>query len=496
MDIVLASAGEQAAAIRSRRVSSRDLVEAYLERIERLDAVLGAVVTVDVDAARTAADAHDRALRAGEPSGPLHGVPITVKDAFATAGLRTTAGSPDRADLVPEADAVVVARLRRAGAVILGKTNVPEDVTGQETANAQFGRTCNPWDPDRTAGGSSGGAAAAVAAGLSALDVGSDKGGSIRQPAAYCGVYGHFSTHRIVPLRGHLPAVRLDDVDVHPDLTAAGPIARTASDLALVLDLIAGADPLGPPGWRLALPPPAAARPESLRVAVWPTDDAFVVSDAVREGIEAAADALEAAGAAVDRRARPALSLAEAERIAFDLWVAAATGDMDGDTFAALLSEADKTHADDGSRRARRARAAVIRHRDWQRLDADRRRLQRAWAAFFTDVDVLLCPVSPTVAPRHDPEPSEVDSLDRRLERTIPVDGRRQPYLDQMAWNIVVGAARLPSTAVPVGRDADGLPVGAQIVGATHGDRTTIAVAGMLADLSGGFTPPPLALSD
>lgn len=492
-DLLLASAGDQSAAIRAGQISSRELVEGYLERIEQLNPTLNAVVTVDAERARQAADDCDRALGRDRQVGPLHGVPITVKDAFATAGLRTTAGKPDRTDAVPDADAVVVARLRRAGAVVLGKTNVPEDVTGQETANPSFGRTCNPWDTQRTTGGSSGGAAAAVAAALSALDVGSDKGGSIRQPAAYCGVYGHFSTHGMVPLRGHLPAVGLEEIDVHSDLTVAGPIARTASDLALALNVLAGPDPLGLPGWRLELPPPVATRTQDLRVAVWADDECFPVSAAVRDQIISAADALDAAGARVDLAARPGLTLSEAERAAFELWVSAGTADMDDDTFAALLAEAEATDASNDSRRARRARAAVMRHRDWQRLDAERRRVQRTWAAFFSGVDVLLCPISPIVAPCHDPKPAEVDSLDRRLSRTISVDGRPRPYLDQMAWNIVVGAARLPATAVPLGRDADGLPVAAQIVGPTHGDQTTIAVAGMLADVYGGYQPPPLA---
>jgi amidase len=492
-DLLLSPASAQACAIREGRTSSRELVEGCLERIERLNPKLNAVVTVDPDSARRAADDCDRARACGVTAVPLHGVPVTVKDAFATMDLRTTAGSRNRAHLIPNADAVVVARLRAAGAVVLGKTNVPEDVTGQETANALFGRTCNPWDTGRTTGGSSGGAAAAVAAGLSALDVGSDKGGSIRQPAAYCGVYGHYSTHGIVPLRGHLPSIDLHEIDVHGDLTVAGPIARSAADLALALDVLAGPDPLGMPGWRLELPAAVVQHPTDLRVAVWATDDAFPTCAAVRERIESAADALQAAGARVDRRARPDLSLVEAERVAFALWVAAGASDLDDDAFANLLVQAEATDPADDSRAARRVRAVTARHRDWQRLDAERRRLQRAWAAFFADIDVLLCPVSPVVAPLHDPEPAKVDSIDRRLQRTITVDGQQRPYLDQLVWNIVVGSARLPATVIPLGLDSDGLPIGAQIVGPAHGDRTTIAVAGILAEFCGGYQPPPCA---
>ncbi len=202
------------------------------------------MVTLDANGARWRADELDRRLAREGPVGLLHGVPLTLKDCWATAGIRTTAGSPEMADCVPDADAEVVARLRSVGAIVMGKTNVPEQVTSQETGNPLFGRTCNPWDPDRTPGGSSGGAAAAVAAGLSPLEVGSDSGGSIREPAHCCGVYGHFSTSGLVPLAGHLPSVPVDDIGADQDLMVAGPLARSASDLALAMQVRAGVAPL------------------------------------------------------------------------------------------------------------------------------------------------------------------------------------------------------------------------------------------------------------
>lgn len=491
-DLLLAPATRQLAALRAGTVTSRELVEATLERIGRHDAVLRAFALVDEDGARRAADACDAARRRTPRLGPLHGLPVAVKDAWATEGLRTAAGSAARAGVVPARDAPVVARLRAAGAIVLGKTNVPEDVTGQETANQLVGRTCNPWDTTRTTGGSSGGAAAAVATGMAALDVGSDKGGSIRQPAAYCGVYGHVATRGTVPLRGHLPSVAVDDVHPTADLVGAGPLARSAGDLALALDVLAGPDPLGRPGWSLALPPARAERVEDLRVAVWADDAALPVSDAVRLAIDEAATALEDAGAAVDRRARPELDPAGAERLAFALWVADASSDLDEEELARLRKEVDAAVPDDRSRRAARARAATMPHARWLQLDARRRALQRSWAAFFGDVDVLLCPVVPTTAPHHDPDVDGIASLDHRLARTIDVDGRARPYLDQMSWSILTGSVELPATAVPLGLGPDGLPVGAQLVGPSHGDRTTIAAAGFLERLVGRQPHPPL----
>jgi amidase len=479
--LAFAPATRLAALIRAGEVSSRALVERYLERIAAHDEVLNAVVTVDADGALRRAGECDAAVRRGDDVGPLHGVPMTVKDAFETAGIRTTSGSREYADHVPDGNALAVQRLLDAGVVLLGKTNLPEFVTGQETANAVFGRTNNPWDVERTTGGSSGGAAAALAAGLTALELGSDSGGSIRQPASYCGVYGHFPTQGIVPVRGHLPQVPRDAVDVHVDLMAVGPLARAAEDLAVALDVLAGPDAYGAPAWRLDLPAP---RPDPLRVAAWFDDDDFPVDDEVRAVLEEAADGL---GVPVDRRARPAFELVEAERVAFDLWVASSSQRTGDEQFARLLAEADALPDDDDRRGARRARAETMRHRGWLRLDAHRRRLQRAWEDFFTDVDVLLCPVSPVVAFPHDPQPAQVDSVEHRLEQTITVNGRTRPYLDQLVWNIVVGMARLPATVAPVGLSRSGLPVGVQIVGRTFADRTTIEVARRV----GRFTPPP-----
>jgi amidase len=472
-------------------VSSRELLDAHLDRIDRLDGALGAVVTLDAERARAAADELDRRRAGGESAGRLHGLPMTLKDCWATEGLRTTAGAVDLADQVPAADAVVTARLRAAGAVIFGKTNLPEGVTGQETANELFGRTLNPWDPERTPGGSSGGAAAAVAAGLVPLEVGSDSGGSIRQPAHLCGVYGHFPTHGLVPLRGHLPSLPVGDVGADVDCMGAGPIARSAADLDLALGVLAGPDGNDAAGMRLHLPPATVAVPADLRVAVWPADPALPVARNVRDRLGAAADALADAGAAVVED-RPAVASDVLREVAFTLWVSSTAQGEDEQEHERLVAEAEAAGGGTvGDLTALRARGQAIRHRDWQLVDAERRRVERAWAEVFERADVVLCPVSPVAALRHDPDPSAVDSVDHRLARTIEVDGTEQPYLEQIMWNVVVGMARIPSTVAPVGLTPADLPVGVQVVGPRFADRTTIAVAGMVGDLCGGFRPPP-----
>lgn len=489
-DVAFADATEIARLIAGGTISSREAVEVYLARIEQFNEPINAVVTLDEERALRIAHERDQAVAAGESLGPLHGVPMTVKDAFETAGMRTTAGLPDHAEHVPRADAAAVARLVDAGAVIMGKTNLPPGVTGQETANELFGRTNNPWDLERTSGASSGGAAAALAAGLTALELGSDSGGSIRQPASYCGVYGHFPTQGLVPSRGHIPQVENHEIDVHIDLMSVGPMARSARDLALAMDVLAGPDVYGCRAWRLGLPPPPASVGD-IRVGAWLDDDNYPVDAEVYERLEATAAALEAEGVPVDRAARPRFRLAEAEEVAFALWVSSASQRNSDEDDAEMRRRAERFDDVDDGRAARRARAEVMSHREWLLLDAERRRLQRHWEELFTTVDILLCPVTPVVAFEHDARPDLVADVDHRIARTIDVNGQPRPYLDQLVWTTLVGMARLPSTVAPTGLGSSGLPAGVQIVGPALNDRTTIAAAEYLAQIVGGFTPPP-----
>src|SRR5262245_32204180 len=295
-DIVMRPAHELAVALRRREVSSRELLDCYLERVERLNPLLNAVVTLDTDGAHRAADTTDVALARGDAVGPLHGVPMTVKDCYDTAGMRTTCGL-EAWDHVPERDAEAVRRLRAAGAVIFGKTNTPTLTGDWQTFNPIFGTTNNPWDTTRSAGGSSGGPAAALAAGLTALELGSDIAGSIRVPSNWCGTCGHKPSWGVVPQRGHLPPPPGALAD--RDLNVVGPMARDVDDLELALDILAGADGHQATGWRLELPAARAKALSELRLAVWLDDPAYPVEDDVRGVLESAVTAVRQGGARI-----------------------------------------------------------------------------------------------------------------------------------------------------------------------------------------------------
>ncbi len=481
-DLALRPATELVAALRTGAVGSRELLDLYLARVERLNPALNAVVTLDVERARAAAEAADAARARGELLGPLHGLPMTVKDTLETAGVRTTAGAPELAGHVPSRDATLVARLRKAGAVVFGKTNTPTYAGDAQTFNPVFGVTRNPWDVERSCGGSSGGSAVAVAAGLSAAEIGSDIGGSIRNPAHYCGVYGLKTTHGIVPARGHVPGPP-GALGAY-DLGVMGPLGRSADDLALLLDVIAGPDEAAAAGWRLTLPPPRRSALREYRVAAWLDDPYCPVDAAVRGRGEATVAALRAAGVAVDEKARPVPDLGAAYRCYEKLLWPVMSGGLTPDQVAELAQMAAISEPDDANALDRFARAVTLRHRDWVFLDEERQQLRAAWAEFFRRFDVLICPITPVAAIPHDQEGT-------LLSRSITVNGAARPYLDQIVWAGLVTMVLLPATVAPVGRTPAGLPVGLQIVGPYLEDRTTIDFARRLGEVIGGYEPPP-----
>lgn len=482
-DVAFSSAADLVRKLRSREVGSRELLEHYLERIDRLNGRVNAIVALDVERARRDAAAADAARSRGESLGPLHGLPMTVKDTFETAGLRTTAGAPELAEHVPAVDAEAVARLRAAGAVVMGKTNVPLYAGDVQTYNAVYGATSNPWDTTRTPGGSSGGSAAALAAGLTGFEVGSDIGGSVRHPSNWCGTYGHKPTHGIVPQRGHIPGP--PGALAEPDLNVIGPMGRSADDLALGLDVLAGPAADRAVAWRLALPPPRRQKLADYRIAVWLDDVAAPVDPQVRQQIEGAVAALRAAGVTVDDRARPGIPLADAYAVYMKHLAPIVMGGVPDEVWTNIVSLADGIGPGPTDDVERMARAATLRHRDWLLADEVRTQYRARWAEFFREWDVLLCPVDSTPAIPHDH--SEPLGL-----RTIAVNGARRPYLDLLVWVGSIGnLCWLPATVAPVGRTPSGLPVGVQIVGPYLEDRTTIDVARRLAEVVGGFSPPP-----
>jgi amidase len=475
------SASQLLRALAGREISSRELLDHFLERIQRWNPALRAVVTIDEERARRRAEQADAARSRGEPLGPLHGLPISVKDCFETAGLRTTAGSPQLADHVPTRDAVAVARLEAAGAIVFAKTNTPPLAMDWQTTNPLFGTTCNPWDLTRTPGGSSGGSAAATAAGLSGLELGSDIGGSIRVPSNWCGIFGHKPSWGIVPERGHIPgwpgSLREDDINV------IGPMARGAHDLGLALDVLVGPLPDRARAWKLELPPARQEKLREFRVAAWLDDPAGPVDSAVRERLEAAVAALRGAGVAVDEQARPGFSLAQAVDTYRRLMIPIAASVISETSFQTICKQSDAIGPEERGEMARDLRSVGLRHRDWLLLHEERERLRALWTDFFARFDVLLCPVAPVAAIRHD------HSHPLHLRR-IEVSGTERPYTDLYAWPGVVGVAHLPASVAPVGRTRAGLPVGIQIVGPYLEDRTPIAFAVQLEALLGGFQPP------
>jgi amidase len=483
LDIATATAAELCLAIRDRVISSRELLDQLLARAERLNPALNAIVAWDTERARTAAAAADDATVHGERAGLLHGLPMTVKDVFETEGLVTTSGAPELARHVPQQDATAVARLREAGAIIVGKSNTPLYAGDLQTYNDVYGRTNNPWDIARTAGGSSGGAAAAVAAGLTPLELGSDIGGSIRNPSHYNGVYGLKPSWGIVPVRGHIPGPPGSLVQV--DVGVAGPIARSVADLRTALQILAGPLPEDAAAWRLDLDAgPQIGGVSELRIATVFGEGAEVAPLAadVRASLDGFAQRIAAAGAQVDAVPLP-VSLAEG----FSTWrdvTLPIMGTGLPDAEFAELAQLENEPGDDPALAA--GRALTSRYRSWIGA-VDRRQRQRlAWAQFFERYDVVLAPVMPTAAFPHD--------TDRPLlERSLDIDGGAVPHIMLTAWCGAIGVMLLPAVALPTGLNQAGLPVGVQLIGPFLSDLRLLRIAEILDAAAGpGFVPPPL----
>jgi len=448
------SATELTQAIRSGEISSVDLLNYYLYRIRRYNDDVNAVVALDVKAARARAQEADKALARGENWGPLHGLPMTVKDVYAVVGMPATSGDPTFKNYIPKRNAIAVQRLIAAGAIVFGKTNVPYHGADIQSYNAIYGTTNNPWDLTRTPGGSSGGAAAALAAGFTPLDLGSDIGGSVRIPAHYTGVFGHKTTFGIVPRYGHIPPLPgLVPEGFMPmiPLFVAGPLARSADDLALALDVLTTPGQGEASADKPKLLPPRRNQFKDYRVAVWLTDPdpAAEIDAEVSAALQKMVEKLRSAGLVVEE-AHPDIPLS----VSNALWMEIYNKMMAG---ALPLP---------------------------QELVARQKNQQARWAAFFKRYDVLLAPVTPTVAFPHDQEGT-------LMTRSMVVNGQAKPMIDSLSWTLMAVVSGLPATVAPVGLSDSGLPIGVQIMGDRFEDRTTIDFARGLSELCGGFTPPP-----
>ena len=469
-------------ALTTKQVSAVELAQDAIGRIERHDDKINAVCVRDFDRALQSARTADQALARGEQQ-PLLGIPMTVKESFNVAGLPTTWGFVDQKDFVAEHDALAIERVKAAGGVILGKTNVPVALADWQSYNEIYGTTNNPFDLARTPGGSSGGSSAALAAGYGALSLGSDIGGSLRVPAFHCGVYAHKPTFALCPARGHTPP-GLPPLPSNRDLSVIGPMARSASDLALLLDVIAGPDPtFDGIAYRLDLPPARHTALKDYRVLLLDQHPLLPTGKAVGGALETLAGNLAKAGVSVTRTSPLLPDLAETTRVYMRMLLSFLAAGFAPDLYAGAQAMAAGLDAKDDSLAAERLRGIVLSHRDWVAADSRRTGLRAQWRELFKSFDAVICPVMPTPAYPHDHhEPQE--------ERRIEIDGKQHPYVDQLVWPGIATLPGLPSTALPIAMSDDGLPIGAQIVGPWLEDRTPLKLAELIEREFGGFKPP------
>jgi amidase len=441
IDLKTASAIETANAVRAGTCSALEACDAAIERIEKFDGAINAVVVRDFERARIAAKQVD-ASRSPDDKRPLLGVPMTVKESHDIAGLPSTWGMPMFKELPVRVDSISVRRLKAAGAVILGKTNVPVVLADWQAVNPLYGRTVNPHDHTRSPGGSSGGGAAALAAHMIPLEFGSDIGGSIRVPAVFCGVFGHKPTYGIVPLKGHgFPGT--DGAEV--PLAVVGPLARTARDLRAALDVVMG--PLEGTAYRLDLPCARHERLGDYRVLVMDSHPSAAADASVRDPLNKLADALQRAGAKISRKVNDLPDLAAAQQDYISMLTVVTARGTPG-------SKPIDAHA-------------------YMELGDKQMRLARQWRSVFEQIDVVLAPAFGVPAFPHDDNPDWG-------QRTLMIDGEQTRYGAQIGWPGVATFPGLPATAVPIAKTNEGLPVGIQVIGPLFGDRTTLEFARLL----------------
>ncbi len=473
MDLLLSDATDQLAALREGRVGARELLDATLERTDRLDRAVNCVVARDVNRAMADAGAIDDARARGEALGPLAGLPMTVKDIFDIDGLPASVGQELLTNRTAR-DAEAIARVRAAGAIVWGQTNVPAGASDLQTFNARYGITRNPWNPALTPGGSSGGSAAAVAAAFTALEIGADIGGSLRIPAAYCGVACHRPSWGLISQRGiAAPPGYVADYD----LMVVGPMARSVRDLQLLLMVLASTAVATAP----LLP--------DLRVALWLDEPAFPVDPVVRAPIEGFAAKLQAEGVVVDAIASP-LPVGPMLSTYMTLLLATLSGALPPMTRAVfdLFRPPAKIAEACGAGPLSWAHGVMgytARHHEWLAANETRARMKAEMTPLFERHDVIVTPVAPTAAFAHDPSGTQAS---RWLTTS---DGRRIRYLEQVDWIALAILCDLPVTVIPVGLTRDGLPVGIQIIGAPGADAATLAVAEAFEAVAGGFRAPP-----
>lgn len=473
------SAVEIARLIRERKISAVAALDHFLARIDRFNPRLNAIVWQDRDRARERARAADDALSRGEVWGPLHGVPMTVKESFNVAGSPTTWGDPALKNNVTETSALAVERLEKAGVVVFGKTNVPLMLADWQSFNAVYGTARNPWNPDLVPGGSSGGSAAALAAGLTGIEAGSDIGASIRNPAHYCGVFGLKPTWGVLSPKGHA----LPGSVAYGDISAIGPLTRGAEDLDLALDAMAGPDDIDGVAWRLELPKCPAGSLKDLRVAVKLKDAASEVDGDYADKLQQLVDELGKRGAKV-KEVEPAIDTRRLMEVYIWLLRAATSARTPEADIARWKAAVEKAGPGKEPYLEQMVRGCTLSHREWLGLNNERMKMRRTFNAFFADYDVLLCPAAASAAWPH-------DQTGERWQRKISVNGKPVPTTDQLFWAGYSGVVYLPSTVGPAGLTRSGLPVGYQAIAAGGRDKWATAFSRLVEREIGGFIPPP-----
>ncbi len=477
------TATQLARLIKNKEISSVELLEHFLDRTATHNPSLNAIIWMDIDGARQRAKEADQALARGETWGPLHGLPMTIKESYQKAGSPTTWGVPELKDNITDTSALAVQRLEAAGANIFGKTNVPIHLADWQSFNAIYGTTNNPWDLALTPGGSSGGSAAALAAGLTGLEAGSDIGASIRDPAHYCGVFGLKPTYGVIASRGQaMPGVMSP-----ADISVIGPLARGAEDLNVALDVMSGPDLLDDIGWRLELPEAPQKSLKDFRIAVKLDDANCEVDDSYTQALQSLVDRLAKAGATVSDKAHPEVDTTRLHEVYISLLRAATSSRIPDDEMEQWQEIATASDGDEASYLQRMARANTLRHRDWLHLNNERHAMRFAFQDFFKDWDILLCPAAASAAWPHDQE-------GERHNRTILVNGKQVPTTDQLFWAGFSGVVYLPSTVGPAGIVEPGLPVGYQAIAGHCRDKTATKFTELVAEEIVGFTPPPMFL--
>lgn len=475
-DIAFRSATELAAMIAKNDISARELLDLYLDRIDRYNEALNAVV---VDVRKEARETADK-MDANPRNVAFHGVPMTVKESYDIPGAPTTWGNPAWRGNVAKEDAESIKKLRSAGLNVFGKTNVPLSLADFQSYNEVYGTTNNPYDHSRIPGGSSGGSAAALAAGLTGLEIGSDIGGSIRNPAHFCGVFGHKPTYNLLWMRGHTPP---GDIRSSSDISVIGPLARSAVDLDQALRIMAGPDTITARGMKLDLPEWQGRSVKGLKVAVWKNDEHAPVAREVEARVDLVAQALKDAGAIINEDARPSFTAEHSHDTYNNLLHATMAMRMPEQDYEDLQAYVGALDPNDQSNGAKVMRAQVSSFKTWGANNEQRHHLRWSWHEFFNDYDILLTPMMATPAFEHD---------HRKFgERTILVDNQERPYFEQVFWAGLTGVAYLPSTVIPTGLNPDGLPIGVQIVSAEYNDLVTIGIAQELERAGFAFTPPP-----